>query len=120
MSWDDEDDLYYDDFYQSHAPEAENDCEECGEPSFGKLCEGCQDDLGEYDESWHDFDYYDMRDDTRFADPGGNSALYAETHNNPRNLPCPTCLEPNRLTPRDKQHGYQCDTCADRAERGGY
>jgi hypothetical protein len=54
----------------------------------------------------------------RFADPGGNSALHAESHNNPRNLPCPTCGEPNRLTPRDVAAGYQCDRCADMLERG--
>jgi predicted SprT family Zn-dependent metalloprotease len=54
----------------------------------------------------------------RFADPGGDSALYPETQSNPRNLPCPTCQEPGRLTARDKAKGYQCDACADRAERG--
>jgi len=53
-----------------------------------------------------------------FADPGGNSALRAATSRNPRNLPCPTCRVPNRLTPADRARGYQCDTCADRAERG--
>jgi len=52
----------------------------------------------------------------RFADPGGESALYAETADNPRNLPCGTCGEPNRLTRLDKVKGYQCDQCADRAE----
>jgi hypothetical protein len=67
--------------------------------------------------------YYEPRDDddrSEFADPGGNSALLAETASNPRNLPCPTCGQPNRLTPRDRARGYQCDGCADRAERGGY
>jgi len=61
-------------------------------------------------------------DDDRmdFADPGGRSALRAASKRNPRNLPCPTCKEPNRLTPRDRQLGYQCDRCADRDERGGY
>jgi hypothetical protein len=54
-----------------------------------------------------------------FADPGGNSALRAATRRNPRNIPCPTCKEPNRLTPADKARGYQCDSCADRDERGG-
>jgi len=53
-----------------------------------------------------------------FADPGGNSALRAATPSNPRNLPCPTCGSENRLTPADKALGYQCDTCADLAERG--
>lgn len=66
----------------------------------------------------HDFDNYDYYDD--FANPGGNSALRAETINNPRNLPCPTCKRENMLTPKDKAHGYQCDRCADKAECGGY
>lgn len=53
-----------------------------------------------------------------FADPGGTSALRAATSSNPRNLPCPSCDQPDRLTPEDKAHGYQCDTCANEAERG--
>lgn len=52
----------------------------------------------------------------RFADPGGDSALYAAGPDNPRNLPCPTCGTPNTLTPRDVAAHYQCDTCARRAE----
>jgi hypothetical protein len=55
-------------------------------------------------------------DRSMFADPGGNSALRAASRSNPRNLPCPTCGEPNRLTPADRQRGYQCDSCADRDE----
>jgi len=55
----------------------------------------------------------------QFADPGGRSALRASSARNPRNLPCPNCEEPNRLTPRDHALGYQCDSCADCAERGG-
>lgn len=47
------------------------------------------------------------------------SALRAATRNNPRNLPCPSCGVPNRLTPADRAKGYQCDRCADRAEMGG-
>ena len=57
-------------------------------------------------------------DEHAFADPGGKSALRAVTKKNPRNLPCPTCEQPNRLTRIDRQHGYQCDVCADRTERG--
>jgi len=53
-----------------------------------------------------------------FADPGGNSALRAATKSNPRNKPCPTCKLPNKLTPKDVQLGYQCDSCADKAEFG--
>lgn len=68
---------------------------------------------------------YDMGDDNMidgvgFADPGGRSALRAATRDNPRNLPCPECGSPNRLTPLDRQRGYRCDSCADRAEGGGY
>jgi hypothetical protein len=58
----------------------------------------------------------DGDDRSMFADPGGNSALRAASKRNPRNLPCPTCGEPNRLTPADVARGYQCDSCADRAE----
>lgn len=54
-----------------------------------------------------------------FAEPGGKSALRAATKRNPRARPCPTCGEPNRLTPADVERGYQCDACAARAE-GGY
>lgn len=54
----------------------------------------------------------------RFAEPGGDSALYPATKDNPRNLPCPTCGWPNRLTPADRQRGYQCDACATALERG--
>lgn len=62
---------------------------------------------------------YDDDDfDVDFADPGGTSALRAATKSNPRNLPCPTCKVKNRLTPADKAQGYQCDSCADKAERG--
>lgn len=71
----------------------------------------------------NDFDY-DMGDDDSyeedidFADPGGNSALRAESKTNPCNQPCPTCHEENVLTPKDVQLHYQCDRCADRDEGG--
>ena len=67
-----------------------------------------------------DFDFEDewQIDGVGFADPGGKSALRAARKGNPRNLPCPTCKQPNRLTPKDRARGYQCDACADRAERG--
>lgn len=65
--------------------------------------------------------YDDDDDRMEFADPGGRSALRAASASNPRNLPCPTCRKPNRLTPKDRALGYQCDPCADRAEGGwGY
>jgi hypothetical protein len=68
----------------------------------------------EYDDWYHD------GDGPMFRDPGGRSALRASSRHNPRNLPCPTCDQPNRLTPADVAQGYQCDACADRDERGGY
>lgn len=52
----------------------------------------------------------------RFADPGGNSALYPATKDNPRIYPCPHCGEKNVLTTKDVANGYQCDRCADIAE----
>jgi hypothetical protein len=68
-----------------------------------------------------EYDGEELIDGVGFADPGGNSALRAATPDNPRNLPCPTCKKPNRLTPLDKRAGYQCDECADVAEgRGGF
>ncbi len=60
-----------------------------------------------------------VRDRCHFADPGGNSALRAAVPGNPRIYPCPNCKSPNRLTSQDRARGYQCDSCADRAERGG-
>lgn len=70
----------------------------------------------EYDE---DFGYEDdLIDGVGFANPGGNSALRAATRSNPRIHPCPTCERPNRLTAIDVSYGYQCDSCADRQERG--
>lgn len=71
------------------------------------------------EEEDHDPEERDDDFDLDFADPGGRSALRAETEDNPRNLPCPTCGGENRLTPRDVALGYQCDGCADRDERGG-
>lgn len=67
----------------------------------------------------YDDEFY-VDEQEMFANPGGVSALRAASHGNPRHLPCPTCHEPNRLTPRDVRLGYQCDACADRAEQGGF
>ncbi len=60
----------------------------------------------------------DYDEDFPFADPGGESALRLATADNPRNLPCPTCGCPDRLTPEDRRRGYQCDSCARDQERG--
>ncbi len=68
--------------------------------------------VADYDDDYPDYD------DIQFMDPGGKSALRAASKSNPRNLPCPNCGAKNRLTPADRALGYQCDSCADRAERG--
>jgi len=70
-----------------------------------------------------DYDYDEeewLIDGVGFANPGGESALRAATPENPRNLPCPTCGKPDRLTPIDKQRGYHCDACANQIEMGGF
>lgn len=59
-----------------------------------------------------DNDYYD------FADPYGKSALRRQSKTNPRNLPCPTCGRKRMLTKQDVALGYQCDICANEAEKG--
>ena len=72
------------------------------------------------DDDWDMVDPH-SRGGCDFADPGGNSALRAASSRNPRNLPCPTCEAPNRLTPADVANHYQCNACADRDESGmGY
>jgi hypothetical protein len=60
------------------------------------------------DPMFEDMNYMDFRD------PGGGSAL----RNGPRIHPCPNCGRPDMLSPKDVQLGYQCDSCADQAERG--
>lgn len=100
----------------------------CPETRYGglNLCADCldgyreqEDERGQEEDYYHDYHegpYYGGYSD--FADPGGNSALRAATDSNPRNLPCPNCGAPDRLTPADRARGYQCDRCADRCERG--
>jgi hypothetical protein len=79
-------------------------------------------DYDDFDDEYDVEDRHIMDDDdplidgVGFADPGGNSALRAETPTNPRNLPCPTCGEENVLTPKDVAKHYQCNRCADEAE----
>lgn len=48
-----------------------------------------------------------------FVDPYGVSAL----RSGPRIYKCPTCKKPNKLSKKDTELGYQCDSCADKAER---
>ena len=71
--------------------------------------------MGYWDDEYPD----DFDGSINFADPGSNSALRASSASNPRNLPCPTCGEPDCLTPADTALHYQCNACADRDE-GGY
>jgi hypothetical protein len=68
------------------------------------------------DEGYDDYDRDDDEYRIDFANPG--SALRAASASNPRNLPCPSCHWPNRLTPEDVAHHYQCDSCANAAETG--
>ena len=93
------------------------ECDECGEELLEDeedFCNHCRYALFGDDE---DGGYY-LIDGVGFADPGGNSALRAATKDNPRDRPCPTCGQQNVLTRIDEQRGYQCDACADQAERG--
>lgn len=69
------------------------------------------DDVDDFDDV-DDVDDCDFADQLDFADPGGRSALRAGV----RDLPCPTCQTPNRLSATDWQLGYQCDACADSQE----
>ncbi len=94
--------------------DVEPECEECGyEDDWGEI-------LGEQDDWYDERFYYEddgyLIDGVGFSDPGGRSALRAATPDNPRVYPCPTCHEPNKLTGKDVEAGYQCDACADRAE----
>ena len=104
--------------------EEDEGCSECGsmQPYEDGECLDCgatSRPLGEDSFIGHeDYQSTAQRAATVFADPGGNSALRAATKNNPRNLPCPTCKQPDRLTPADVAQHYQCDQCADRDERG--
>ena len=72
----------------------------------------------EYNDDLDDDDY--LIDDVGFMDPGGRSALRAETRGNPRIFPCPDCGSENALTRIDVERGYHCDQCADAAEGYGY
>lgn len=72
------------------------------------------------DEEYGDGIHTPLADGTYFANPGSGSALRAETPTNRRIHPCPTCGRENMLTAADVGLGYQCDYCANAAERGGY
>lgn len=74
--------------------------------------------IDEMNEGWWDSedgpDYDDDFNPKRFRQSG--SALHPGTEDDPIDQPCPTCGEEDVLTRRDVAKGYQCDTCADRAE----
>ena len=67
-----------------------------------------------------DYEPEEWADICDFAEPGGRSALRRAHQGNPRNRPCPHCKRKNVLTPADVAQGYQCNACADQAERGDY
>ena len=101
-------------------------CETC-KPDW-KTCEACDYDTPPEDmmpgrsicvECYHDgqsmaeYDDYDQDyGDAPFRDPGGNSALRCGE----LEFDCPTCGAEKVLTQADVARGYQCDTCADKAE----
>lgn len=69
----------------------------------------------EHHDGWEDWSAPDEDlPEMEFADPGGESSLYAATAENPRIYPCPDCGEPNRLTKKDVWAHHCCDACADR------
>jgi hypothetical protein len=71
----------------------------------------------DYDDGDYPADYDDEPiDGVGFARPG--SALRAETEDNPRIHRCPSCGARDVLTEIDVMRGYQCDACANAAERG--
>jgi hypothetical protein len=120
--------LEYHEFYDhplamkcEHCGELVDDCDTWAEYEKRKAtCTECKEEF-EHEARCDEYEHPYERDDddySMFANPGGNSALRAETHDNPRNLPCPTCGAQDVLTPADRALGYQCDRCADRAEGG--
>jgi hypothetical protein len=48
-----------------------------------------------------------------------SGAPFYGARRNARNLPCPDCGEPNKLTAADKARGYHCADCTRREEDGG-
>jgi hypothetical protein len=104
-----EDDNNHSELFSDH--DEQGWCWECTDREYEDIREDSH--YGDYESE----DDYQI-DGVGFADPGGNSALRAATEDNPRNLPCPKCRTKNVLTPIDKAHGYVCNACADRAERG--
>jgi len=94
------------------------ECMECGKKfktkSMDPSCPKCGG--GDIDLPTVKKESYGDEGENDFRDPGGKSAL----RTGKRSFPCPTCKRPNMLTAKDKSLGYQCDSCADRDEGGGY
>ena len=66
---------------------------------YGHASQECGE-CGSIDCGGHEYDEYDdefLIDGVGFADPGGRSALRAETPDNPRDQPCPTCKTPTTV-----------------------
>lgn len=85
------------------------------------VCKNCHEeavDCKNADLEYEGYEDEELIDGVGFANPGGNSALRAETPDNPRDRPCPECGTKNVLTRIDTAHGYCYDRCADRKERG--
>jgi DNA-directed RNA polymerase subunit RPC12/RpoP len=47
-----------------------------------------------------------------------HASIRATNRRNPQRYDCPTCGAKRALSAHQKQQGYQCDGCADRAEGG--
>lgn len=89
----------------------------CSENCYHDLINESGDDPEYYDDRDYDDDHY-MIDGVGFADPHSSSALRAETEDNPRDRPCPTCHATDVLTRIDVANHYQCDACANALEYG--
>lgn len=84
---------------------------------------------GEFDESFGDDpdddsdiedgvdDDFDDHNGFEFTIPCCDSNIRDATPDRPRNLPCPTCCKPERLSAAEIVAGYECDECAHRVER---
>lgn len=101
---------------ESQVAEEQNDC---GYERSFETDEDCEEFEREMEAEFrHDEEEDYLIDGVGFAREG--SALRAETASNPRIYSCPNCDAPNVLTRFDVARGYQCDRCADAAERGGW
>lgn len=63
------------------------------------------------DDEIEDFFDAERERELEFADPGGESSLYAPTPDDPRDQTCPQCRSKNKLTRRDIAAHHICDQC---------